>query len=179
MTDYAAVQRLATSRHAHHEAGHAVAAVARGQKLLQVFLGDFDNDPSGATVHESDLLTQPFITFAGPWAEAMWMVENDDHVDDISEALEYAWSENTEGDADKYHAIVNMLEIAAACFGLGRIGPTWEIDWHDELTELWPVIKDVAALLIKRAEVTHEIVENLLQGTNRNPTRKDKIHFEY
>jgi hypothetical protein len=96
----AAVEARARSRQAHHEAGHAVAAVARGGKLIAVWLGTVDwskdssADTPGGTRHRTPSAGQPFVTFAGPWAGAMWTVEHDDDVDDFYEALESAWSES-------------------------------------------------------------------------------------
>ncbi|MGE5696258.1 MAG: hypothetical protein ACM4D3_13810 [Candidatus Sericytochromatia bacterium] len=75
----AAVSASATARHAHHEAGHSVAAVARGGTLIRASLGNADcstlddsADTSGGTVHRTEYADQPFVTFTGPWAEAMW-----------------------------------------------------------------------------------------------------------
>src|SRR5690242_3563390 len=86
----AAVSAEAEARTAHHEAGHAVAAVARGGTLHSIDLGyvdwfsdDTSRDRPATTHHSSEKWNYPFITFAGPWAEAMWTVENDSEVDDF------------------------------------------------------------------------------------------------
>ncbi len=57
----AAISARATSRNAHHEAGHAVAVVHKGGELCDVYLGTTDwsvlddsADTPGATVHRSD-----------------------------------------------------------------------------------------------------------------------------
>src|SRR6201997_4156082 len=89
----ATVAARAMARHAHHEAGHAVAAGAAGGQLVDVFLGVVDwstcddgADTAGGTVHCTAWEHQPFVTFAGPWAEATWVVENDPEVSDFDDA---------------------------------------------------------------------------------------------
>ena len=161
----AAVSARATSRHTHHEAGHAVAVVASGGKLIDVFIGtvdwstsDMSGDIPGGTVHETAYADQPFVTFAGPWAEAMWTVENDLDVDDFEEALEYAWDNSIGGDTDKYENRIAMLEAAADQLGFSRVGRAWELDWSDRLGTLWPAIRGVAAMLVDGQPVTHEMV---------------------
>ncbi|WP_207548477.1 hypothetical protein [Mycobacterium mantenii] len=161
----AAVDARATSRHAHHEAGHAVAAVARGGKLIRVSLGHVDwsvpdesADIPGETEHSSAYADQPFVTFAGPWAEAMWTVEHEDEVDDLGEALEYVWMENSDGDTDKYESRIEMLCALAEMLGFGPVGRVWEGAWLDELDVLWPAVCEIAALLIDGKPVTHELV---------------------
>ena len=52
----AAVSARATARHAHHEAGHAVAVIVRGGTLLGVWLGSTDDDSAdiqGTTRHDT------------------------------------------------------------------------------------------------------------------------------
>ena len=90
----AAMSAYTTARSAHHEAGHAVAAVFRGGELRAVHLGHvdwstFDNsaDRPGETHHRTRPEFQPFVTFAGPWATARWTVEHDPEVDDFDPAL--------------------------------------------------------------------------------------------
>ncbi|SKE15021.1 DNA binding domain, excisionase family [Mycobacteroides abscessus subsp. abscessus] len=142
-------------RHAHHEAGHAVAAVHRGGFVQEVQLAGDDPDDIGYVKHWSSPANAPFVTFAGPWAEAKWdtMTEPDTTMD---EALDLAWAENCDGDTDKYNALVDQLQAAADELGLGPIGAAWETDWQDELDELWPWIRCVAAELLDGVVVDHE-----------------------
>jgi hypothetical protein len=63
----------------------------------------------GGTWHRTDWQAQPFVTFAGPWAEAMWTVEHDPDVDELDEALDYAWADNSDGDFAKYESRVELL----------------------------------------------------------------------
>jgi hypothetical protein len=162
----AAVSANATSRLAHHEAGHAVATVARGGELVAVHLGyvdwstsDLSGDKPGETRGRTEFANQPFATFAGPWAEAMWTVEHDPDVDDFAEALDYAWDNNIDGDAATYEDRVELLTQAAAQLGfpLARVR-AWEFEWVDELEPLWPAVCEVAALLIDGQAVTHDVV---------------------
>jgi hypothetical protein len=170
----AALNARVTARGAHHEAGHAVAAVARGGKLKRISLGTVDwstpdgsADTNGFTVHETAYAEQPFVTFAGPVAEAWWAVEHDDDVDDLSEALEYAWLNNTDGDTAKYEYRVAMLEGVAAQLGFSRVGRAWEDEWFDGLEPLRPAVREVAALLIDGDSVTHEVVQAAVDRCRR------------
>ena len=164
MIDRDAVIAAAASRLAHHEAGHAVAAVARGGYLVEIFLGEVDwttdggDDVPGHTRHQTKPVNAPFVTYAGPWATAKWTVENDPDVDDFDNALEYAWDDAADGDALKYGGAVDQLNEFAQQLGLGWVGAAWEADWHWELEELWPVICEIAALLLRGETVTHDDV---------------------
>jgi hypothetical protein len=160
-----AIDAFWRSRHAHHEAGHAVAAVAKDGKLIAVWLGTIDwstpdesADTPGGTRHRTPYADQPFVTFAGPWAEAMWTIEHDDDVDDIYEALEYAWGDSNDGDTDKYEARVEMLSAVATQLGFPTIGRAWEAKWIDELEDLWPAVCEVAVMLLDGQPVTHDDV---------------------
>ena len=163
--DLAAIKAAADSRHAHHEAGHAVAAVARGGYLLEIFLGEadwsndnLDTDVPGHTRHQTKPENAPFVTFAGPWSTAMWMVANEPDVDCFDDAMQAAWDERFDGDTAKYSGIVDQLNDQAHRLGLGDVGALWESEWCSELEELWPVICDVAGMLLLGETVTHDVV---------------------
>ena len=165
----AAAKAQSDARHAHHEAGHAVAVIVRGGTLIDVFLGtadwstdDTSADTPGGTRHQTEFPAEPFVTFAGPWAEAMWTVEHYDHVDELWEALDFAWQNNSDGDTVKYEARVSLLSAAAAQLGFPIIGRDWEVDWAAELEPLWPAVCQVAALLIDNQSVTHDVVQSLV-----------------
>jgi len=141
------------ARIAHHEAGHAVAAVARGGRLIGVWVNDIDWTvlPLDADIGKGGTATctaafedQPFAYYAGPWAEAMWTCQNDPDVDDFDEALEYAWDDNTDGATAKYDERVAMLDGVAAQLGLGSAqgaGHAWEFGRGDELKTCGPQSK--------------------------------------
>lgn len=166
----AAVSARATARHAHHEAGHAVAAVAVGGQLLTVFLGTADwstcddtAETPGATCHRTPWVDQPFVTFAGPWAEAMWTTHNDPEVDDFHEALDYAWDDSSHGDTAKYQdRIADVTDADRAAM---------EAQWDQALAVLWPAICQVATSLINGQTVTHHTVQAAInQAMDNDPT---------
>lgn len=143
-------------RHAHHEAGHAVAAVHRGGYVQEVRLAGDGPDDIGFVKHWSSPANAPFVTFAGPWAEARWEVMTDPDTD-MENALDIAWDENSDGDTMKYTDIIAQLQESADALGLGPIGAAWENDWCDELEEdLWLWIRSVAADLLSGVTVDHE-----------------------
>ena len=61
-----------------------------------------------------------------------------------------------------------MHETGDAPFS--RVGREWELDWADELEPLWPVVCQVAALLIDGQLVTHETVSSLLDNLTEDET---------
>lgn len=148
---------------AHHEAGHAVAAVARGGKLIEISL------TNAFTRHISDLSDEAFVIFAGPWAEARWMVAtNPDYADEhVLDVMPYAWdnnsgrtSEHDPRDAVKYEKWVEDRDD----WRRHRVAPrNWERGWSLEMDELWPAICVVAALLLDGVTITHELVKSVLE----------------
>lgn len=171
--DFIAVSRArSTARRAHHDAGHAVASFVAGGHLQDDYLGTvglsggyerFEDTPHCIT-HRKDWHS-PFVTFAGPWAEARWMVEDPFEEDDFEVTLDYAWRGNVGGDTDKYEARISRLESTATQLGFStRVGRLWEIDWNDELTDLWPAIQRLAMLLIVVRPITHDMVIETIRG---------------
>lgn len=59
---------------AHHEAGHAVAAVMRGGSELTSVSVDRDRPGHGIAWSRLHLWDRPFVIWAGPWAEARMLV---------------------------------------------------------------------------------------------------------
>lgn len=166
-----AIAKAANERTAYHEAGHAVATVSRGGRLDRVTLGfadwttdDDSNDTPGTTEHTTTARDAPFVTFAGPWASAMWRmhVDGDDKEEglDFPTALEYAWDDSADGDGAKYETVVARLSAHSEKLGLplGLERP-WEQWWLDELDALWPAVREVAATVLAHGGVTHEQVK--------------------
>ena len=146
LAERAAIIAASAAEHAHHESGHAVAAVARGGWLCEIRLGvpdwDSDDDASdlpGYTRHRTRTENRPFVTFAGPWASARFRVEADPEASDLEYQLEYAFEESDDD---------------AAAFGDAE----WEDHWFDELEVLWPSNCAVAAKLLAGDNVTHATV---------------------
>ena len=112
-------------------------------------------------MHVSRREHQPFITFAGPWAQAKWSIENDpDYADsNMDSALDDAWQENSDGDTARYQGRIDELESVAAQLGFDSVGAAWERQWSDELEDLWPAVCDVADLLLDGITVTHDLVK--------------------
>jgi hypothetical protein len=68
---------------AHHEAGHAVAALLRGAELTSITI-DPTPERAGYTGFRGKRWDSQFFTYAGPWAEArsQWTEDSLDGVDD-------------------------------------------------------------------------------------------------
>src|SRR5271155_3311720 len=152
---------------AHHEAGHAVAAVMRGE-LISTTIEPTD-DYLGYTefcvkAWGSD---ETFVTFAGPWAEARAQWPGGDEDDEGCTADDYiagAFLANLDGDLDDYRG---HLDRERALYGVwfdwivGK-GVKREVGWSRELEGVWPAIKAVAGLLLDGEHVDHATVEGLL-----------------
>ncbi|MCG5433947.1 hypothetical protein LV457_16860 [Mycobacterium sp. MYCO198283] len=132
------------------------------------FVDPYLTDPTvphnGITRHRTPYQHRPFVTFAGPWAQARWMVEHDPEIDDFDEALEAAWQwyladVEVDGDAARYES--RWPDLAEAT-GYSIEGREWEISWEEELETLWPVICEVAGMMLG-GPVTHGMVETALE----------------
>jgi hypothetical protein len=166
----AAVKANATRRNAHYQAGHAVAAVARGGHVLEVCLGtadwstfDTSGDTNAYTHHVTEWRHRAFVTFAGPCAEAMWTRHGERDGEskepmtmdpDFWEVLDDLRLINMDFDNDDYQSQVALLEKEAAQIGFSPNDR--ESYWVDELEALWPAICEVAAMLIDGEQVRHE-----------------------
>ena len=174
---------------AHHEAGHAVASVARGGELTKIWFVPWRDrlkvDPN-TTKHAltrscDQLQNRPFVVFAGPWSQARWYVENG-AFDSFRDEMGYAWEDNGgegdiggdsyNGDAVSYEGLVRQLSGMAswpelgyddAPMGYTEPGRYWEARWNDELDELWPAIREVAALLLDGTECSHEAIVRMIE----------------
>jgi hypothetical protein len=146
------------ARNAHVVAGYAVAVVARGGRLIDVYLGgtnfstdDESADTRGGVRHTiDDVLDRAFIIFAGVWASAIWVCHDEDV--DYDTAMFVAWGDHSDT-TEIYDSIVQQLAVS-----YGSHPAMWEWDWCDELQALWPAICDVAAMLLGGQPVTNEDV---------------------
>ena len=106
--------------------------------------------------------SEPLADFAGPWADAMWLCQHEPDTT-LDDALDLAWIDN-QGDNAKYEQRVEQLSDKAAELGFAPLGRGWESEWIYELEPLWPVVCEVAALLINGQPVTHETIRSLLDN---------------
>ncbi len=166
---------------AFHEAGHAVAALMRGgSSLLSVNLSDTSHG-EGITWHRSPVWDQPFIAYAGPWAEVRhaWGDLPADALDDegytfddlLSACLLFG------GGADDADHVVPTLSIDGMAENLGmtvgsdedeeqlsQLVAATESIWRRELEQAWPVITTVAARLLAGESVTGDQITAALYG---------------
>ncbi|WP_077080446.1 hypothetical protein [Mycobacterium numidiamassiliense] len=160
-------ETLARARDSHHEAGHAVAVVARGGTLVQSSLApaQWSGEPAvhGATEHQTADENRAFVTFTGPWAEARWLLENEiyGHAD-LAQALAYVWRHHDSGDRIFYVNHVNQFSEHDLHGEFALTYRPWEEAWITELTPLWPAVCEVAGWLTDGQTVTHEMVEGAI-----------------
>jgi hypothetical protein len=164
LAQFGAVDVDPAAQQAHLVAGHAVGVVARGWKLTEAYLGAVDwpsedgsEDIRGGIECRSADADQPFITFAGAWAAAMWMCQCQDA--DFKDATHAALVDNTNGIAGRFETHVALLNGVAAQLGYSRVGRAWKVKWDDELSPLYPAMREIAELLIDGHSVTHEDVQ--------------------
>lgn len=136
---------------AHHEAGHAVAAVMRGGSALTGI--SVHNDGTGLTNHRSHTWDGPFIAYGGLWAEARfgWPADVPVTAEDedgcvFGDHVTAVWLTQPD-DAAIVLAKFDHLE------GLGTdLRRTLEAGtlrtWDTELEAVWPVVQWVAARLL-------------------------------
>jgi hypothetical protein len=152
---------------AHHEAGHAVAAVMRGGGVLVSITIDPTEDYLGHTQFRVKRWDAAFATFAGPWAEARSRWPGGEVDDDgcvLDDYVTAAFMANP-NDLSDYG---DHLERER-----NQYGGHWpevihpgkrEAWWSTELEGCWPVIQAVARLLLNGETVGHDTVEGLLHG---------------
>lgn len=165
MTTLAGAEQRALTADMHrrkvtHEAGHAVAAVARGGRVrdFQAPFDDFTAGPAAVdepfVTHHTPVAHRPFVTYAGLWATARWLVEHEPDVDDMREAVDYAIADHGTGpdpDAEKLCAAGVDLDAR-------------HDDWDGELEGLWPAIVAVADHFIDNGGIDNAGIAAVLQG---------------
>jgi hypothetical protein len=159
MTD----ERLVT---ACHEAGHAVAALMRGSGELRSITIEPTPDHLGYTGFRGKPCDMAFVTYAGPWSEAraQWPMPTIDGRDDdeltFDDYLSGAWLRNASGDGVDYRRAQNADN---ALFGaqFADLSRVREEAWHSELESRWPVIRELAEMLLS-GPVDAETAANLV-----------------
>lgn len=134
---------------AHHEAGHAVAVLMRGGGRLHYIDMSETADYRGYTHFNAEVFDIPFITYAGPFAEAraQWPHDDLDGEDEygrtFGECVAAAFRANADGDFEAYPAALRADPTTLASFQSRR-----EKSWNIELEREWHVIEVVARRLL-------------------------------
>ena len=148
-----------------HEAGHAVAAVMRGDSTLtSVSLSERHGE--GITWSNGKPFDSGFSAYAGPWAEARYKWGDrplDDEDDEgytfdiivVGVLLEQA--------SDRAVWRENAAEHARICEQVGIAPGAREEVWNMELSRVWPAMQSVAALLLEGETVTDVQVRALVE----------------
>jgi len=119
-----------------------------GGQLHYVDINPTD-DYAGYTHYASKPCDSAFITYAGPWAEARarWPLTQLDGEDDdgclFDDYVVGAFLANIDGDAEQYKTL-----LAGEPAQLTQFHGRREEGWNRELEREWPVIQDVARLLL-------------------------------
>lgn len=159
---------------AHHEAGHAVAALACGGGLISITIGPTPEHPeyAGNTgVRVEKWWHLPFVVYAGPWAEArsQWTRYSLDSLDDedddaVRSVTTSAWRSTSTVTVTSTSTSSWRKGYFRTARGPSRRPPEWlkfsgrprdEViaergqGWSRQLEELcWPVIRVVAGMLL-------------------------------
>lgn len=137
----------------NHEAGHAVAAVARGGEL-RFFDMEATTERMGLARINCARRDWAFAAYAGPWCEAHteWGDRPLDEADDdgclFNDLVSAALMSNPD-DLHRLRAVGGWTEEA-------------EVQWHMDLIRLWPVVVAVGERLQRGLDVTNEDIEDLL-----------------
>lgn len=159
---------------AHHEAGHAVAALVRGGVLISITIHPTPEHPEYAgktnfTVDEPSYFH--FAVYAGPWAEArsQWPQDSlnslDDEDDDgrpFRDYVRHAFDViDRDGDSVKYFELEEGIlphgttfKPLAPLIAEFERRPIFEVvadreqEWSRRLEEHWPTIRTVAGMLL-------------------------------
>lgn len=153
-----------------HEAGHAIATVMRGGTITSITIEPTEHY-LGKTWTRATPDHQAFIIYAGPWAEAraQWPADvplNDWNDEDGLEFEDYifgAFLQNRDGDLAEYThwRAVDTEKVPAE---LAHLVVDPEQVWCRELEEHWPVILEVADLLMSDQPVTTHTLEDLVEN---------------
>jgi hypothetical protein len=153
---------------AHHEAGHAVAAVLRGGDVIHIALGDPTDDGLidaeremvARTRHASARPDWPFIAFAGLWAQWRIETERGDAEDlDLDEWLDT--DRNCQlGEPDPFGDYAMMGYDDDDGIPVARIE-----GWQREIEPHWSAIVAVAAEVLAGHPVSTDTITAILANT--------------
>lgn len=156
---------------AHHEAGHAMAAVMRGGSSLRGVTIDVDRPGHGLTLHRTAPWDNGFVAYAGPWAEAryLWgsgpLDERDDDGCTFSDCVVGVLLHQP-GDAAMWGAWLHEPAQENARQAMADVGMTFapEEVWDRELELVWPEIQTLAQRIRAGEVVTDAEVRHLYEG---------------
>lgn len=151
---------------AFHEAGHAVAVILRSGTIIAIAIRpDGGETHHGATDHYGADWANPFIAYAGPWAEARVQWSRGDIGATTSDGRTFKdfvrLAFEGSADAATYAAYLPHEEAWS------QDPPTFEAKtarWDEELEDHWSVIRAVAAELLSGGTVTHRMVQNMIDA---------------
>lgn len=167
---------------AHHEAGHAVAALMRGGgECHRITI-----EPTETHWGMTRTTVKPFVddagfsTFAGPWADARvrWPAELPfDECDEdgctFADLITEVFVNDADGDLEQYEAVweSDRVQIApregklALPEGFSPMTEEWyEAKWSDELEQVWPVIQALATRLMEVRTMTGDETTKLVHA---------------
>lgn len=160
---------------AHHEAGHAVAAVMRGgSTLTSITLQD---DHSGITWHRGKPTDGPFIAYAGPWAEARhsWPegVPLDGQDDEWLTFDDYVAGVflHQSGDLEALRPHDEQVQQLRA---QGVDVPGGYAVWDHELERVWPVVREVAGRLLDGETLTDAQVRDAMEAAEARDQKRQR-----
>lgn len=145
---------------AYHEAGHAVAATMRGgaEAVRSIYI-DWDQAGHGMTWHRSKVCDNPFIAYAGAWAEVRLEVA-ELNPDDLSPSVPM-------GSVDEVlHFQPDDARLLTDTY-FPVEGWGWESKrgvWHMELEREWAVITAVAERLWEDQDVNADFIAGELEA---------------
>jgi hypothetical protein len=156
---------------AHHEAGHAAAALMCDDGELTRITIEPTSDYMGYTGYRVRPWDDQFATYAGPWAEARAQWTGDDDLYDDDEGCDFdyrvwaAFNRSRDGDLEKYQQLESGVtdggmvfgaptEVLAQLLGVSTADFVYrrEQEWSDKLNQYWLVICEVAELLLAGCE---------------------------
>src|SRR4051812_27525150 len=159
-----------------HEAGHAVAAVLRGGNIRSVTIVP-TTDYSGHTWWRGHAWDGPFISYAGPWAEARaaWPAHlpTDDDPEQADDAgcmfSDYVCAALAGAGCDDWVDVVNSVRRTQRA--LVQADPTFDVDllansekvWRHELEEAWPLIVTLAGALLQHQVIDGDVAMRVLE----------------
>lgn len=153
---------------AYHEAGHAVAAVMRGGRVISISIEPVPGCHDGETWTTQQQWDNSFVYFAGPWAEArrLWPAGTLNNLDEdgltFNTYILGRFLRNPDDTQNYAHwCELDRLMLPVQARDYYNVSSR-ENTYGIELEEEWPAISEVARLRLAGVEVTTEMIQELL-----------------